>query len=78
MPAVVEVLIPIIRKIPGTRLVYSHLTPLQNYLTSKKYDYYANLKPANYYDELGKWYQSATGRFLNLENPRTFDEKSSG
>ena len=39
------------------------------------YDYYASLKPEQYAGELKEWYAYIMGQKLNLENPRTYNEK---
>lgn len=41
----------------------------------KDYKFYKNLHPDNYADELKDWYKLQTGEILNLENPKTFNEK---
>lgn len=41
----------------------------------RDYNYYKNLSPNNYPEELKIWYKSQTGKTLNLENPVTFNEK---
>ena len=45
-------------------------------LTIKKdYNYYQNLTPEQYPAELCAWFKSTTGQTLDLDNPRTFNEK---
>lgn len=39
------------------------------------YDYYASLKPEQYAGELKEWYDHLMGQKLNLDNPRTYNEK---
>jgi len=41
----------------------------------KDYDYYKNLNPKEYQNELKKWYKNRTGKRLNLDNPQTFNDK---
>ena len=41
----------------------------------KNYDYYKNLKPAEYRRALEEWYETRTGSKLNLDNPQTLNEK---
>lgn len=41
----------------------------------KDYDYYKNLPEDRYPEELAEWYQKKTGKYLNLNNPKTFNEK---
>lgn len=43
--------------------------------SKKIYDYYYNLPPEKYEEGLKLWYKLATGEDLDLENPRTFNEK---
>lgn len=40
-----------------------------------EYEYYKNLDPKFYEEELKQWYKSKTGEDLNLENPQTFNQK---
>lgn len=40
-----------------------------------EYKYYKNLNPKFYAEELKQWYKSKTGEDLNLENPKTFNQK---
>lgn len=42
---------------------------------AKDYDYYCSLAPADYKEELEEWYENATGERLNLDDPKTFNEK---
>ena len=42
---------------------------LLSYLKNK------SLKESDYPSAMKKWYKKVTGRELNLENPRTYDEK---
>lgn len=45
-------------------------------ITSQKlYEYYKSLNSNQYEYELIKWYLNATGENLNLDNPKTFNEK---
>ena len=39
------------------------------------YDYYASLKPEQYAGELKEWYAHIMGQKLNLDHPRTYNEK---
>ena len=41
----------------------------------KDYNYYKNLHPSMYAEELKLWFKMVTGCELNLENPKTFNEK---
>lgn len=41
----------------------------------ENYDYYANLSPEAYPSELREWFLDVTGRRLDLDNPRTYNEK---
>ncbi|WNX83430.1 ATP-grasp fold amidoligase family protein [Agathobaculum sp. NTUH-O15-33] len=41
----------------------------------RNYDYFVNLQPEQYEEELKLWYKRVTKEDLNLENPRTFNEK---
>lgn len=41
----------------------------------KDYDYYKNLPQEQYATELCAWFKRVTGETLNLENPKTFNEK---
>lgn len=41
----------------------------------RDYAYYSQLPPEKYAEELKLWYKGATGEELDLENPRTFNEK---
>lgn len=41
----------------------------------KDYDYYKNLPQEQYVTELCAWFKRVTGETLNLENPKTFNEK---
>ena len=41
----------------------------------KDYNYYKNLDPSKYEEELKLWYKRWTKKDLNLENPKTFNEK---
>ena len=41
----------------------------------KDYDYYKNLTEDQYPKELAEWYHNKTGKYLNLNNPKTFNEK---
>lgn len=41
----------------------------------KNYDYYTELYPEEYPKELEEWYESVTGKRLDLDNPKTFNEK---
>lgn len=75
MPSIIEKLAPVARKIPGIRFIYHHSQPLQNLAADNQYNYYKNLDPEKYPQELAKWYHSVTGKQLNIDNPKTFDEK---
>jgi len=50
---------------------------LKNYIKEVKRDYnfYINLKPENYEKELKIWYKNIKGKDLDLNNPKTFNEK---
>ncbi len=39
------------------------------------YEYYSRLEPEQYKKELVLWYRKRTGKMLNLEDPKTFNEK---
>lgn len=39
------------------------------------YDFYAQLKPQAYASELQEWFYNITGQRLDLEHPKTYDEK---
>lgn len=41
----------------------------------KRYEYYKSLEPSEYPRELCKWYYENTGKTLDLEHPKTFNEK---
>ncbi len=41
----------------------------------REYQYYKELPPDQFPDALKKWYKKHSGKRLNLENPRTFNEK---
>lgn len=41
----------------------------------KDYDYYRNLDSSQYEEELKDWYKRRTKKELDLENPKTFNEK---
>lgn len=41
----------------------------------KDYEYYKNLSTEKYPEELAEWYEKRTGKKLNLESPKTFNEK---
>ena len=41
----------------------------------KDKEYYSKLLPSQYPEELAEWYKRTTGYELNLNNPRTFNEK---
>ena len=41
----------------------------------KNYDYYFNLSPEKYVEELKLWYKRISGIELDLENPKTYNEK---
>lgn len=47
----------------------------QNILLAKQQKYYQNLDPKEYPVALKTWYEKVTGKPLNLENPKTFNEK---
>ncbi|MCD7734351.1 MAG: hypothetical protein LUH48_04335, partial [Clostridiales bacterium] len=40
-----------------------------------EYYYFKSLEPSRYPDELKEWYYHRTGQVLNLEHPRTYNEK---
>lgn len=42
----------------------------------KNYDYYNNVTPENYKQEIEEFFYLKTGKFLDLENPKTFNEKT--
>lgn len=42
---------------------------------NKNSDYYSQLAPSQYADELKRWYKHVTKRELDLDNPKTFNEK---
>lgn len=43
--------------------------------TWARYTYYSSLRPRSYPKAITRWYRRATGRTLNLNDPRTYDEK---
>ena len=51
--------------------------PVNNTSATPKrdYDYYRNLQPEQYADELKFWFKKTTGTELNLDNPKTYNEK---
>lgn len=61
------------------RKEYEHMCDIEraNKVKSelKNYDYYKSLKPTEYRAELILWYYNKTNKFLNLDNPRTYNEK---
>ncbi len=62
----------LIKKI--NRLKYLELS--DNYKRVRKdYNYYKNLNPARYKYELRRWFKEKTGTNLNLDDPKTFNEK---
>ena len=75
MPSILEKLAPVARKIPGIRFIYHQSQALQILAADRQHNYYKNLSPEKYPQELAKWYHSVTGKQLNLDDPRTFDEK---
>ena len=75
MPPILEKLASVARKIPRIIFIYRHSQILQNLAADRRYNYYKNLSQDKYPQELKKWFKSATGKLLNLENPKTFDEK---
>lgn len=46
-----------------------------NFINLIKIDYFKKLPEAKYPRELRRWYRLSTGERLNLDNPRTFNEK---
>lgn len=56
--------------------IYKHLGQI-NYELSKdiQYYYYKGLLPEQYEENLKEWYYNHTGEALDLENPRTYNEK---
>ena len=48
---------------------------INSIFVKKDYNYYKNLHPSMYAEELKLWFKMVTGRELNLENPKTFNEK---
>lgn len=54
-------------------LVHLHLK--KENVNIKNYNYYKNLSPDKYSEELKLWYKYNTGKTLNLDNPVTFNEK---
>lgn len=75
MPSIIDTITPVLRKIPGVTTIVHRLSFIQNIISNKKYNYYKNLEPEKYPQELSHWYQHATGKSLDLENPKTFNEK---
>ena len=75
MPSIIDTVTPALRKIPGVTAIVHRLSFIQNIISNRKYNYYKNLHPEKYPQELSRWYQSATGKNLDLKNPKTFDEK---
>lgn len=47
----------------------------QKKIVKKDYNYYNSLPRERYEEELKEWYKSVTGNDLDLDNPRTFNEK---
>lgn len=58
-------------------LFHIHLIPSHNMdiRTLQEYNFYMNLPVEKYEDELKNWYGRITGRNLNLNNPKTLNEK---
>jgi len=56
-------------------LKLSQSAPSEPVLVKKDYKYYSNLLPEKYEEELKLWYENTTGEELNLEAPKTFNEK---
>ena len=75
MLSIINRLKPIMAAFSGVKFIYHHSTILQNIIENRQHNYYKNLHPEKYPQELAKWYHSVTGKQLNLDNPKTFDEK---
>ena len=75
MSHILQNLTPFAGKIPGIKFIYHHSLTLRKIISRRKYNYYKNLNQDKYPQELKKWFKSATGKPLNLENPKTFGEK---
>jgi hypothetical protein len=41
----------------------------------RNYEFYKNLPPEKYEEELKIWYKKVSGKILDLDNPKTFNEK---
>lgn len=48
---------------------------LKQKVKKKDYNYYKNISPNKYENELKEWYKNITHQNLNLDNPKTFNEK---
>lgn len=75
MLSIIDTATPVLRKIPGVTTIVHRLSFIQDIISNRRYIYYKNLSSERYPQELSKWYHSVTGRQLNLNNPKTFDEK---
>ncbi len=61
--------------LPYNYLFYVNYEIKQKRLPAKNYKYYSELSPDLYPIELKEWYKKMTGYELNLDNPKTFNEK---
>ena len=68
-------MLSLFRKNSVIKYLYYHIPLISTIVTNRQYEYYKNLESSNYLHELSVWYNLQTGRELNLENPKTFDEK---
>ena len=75
MSSILQRLTPFARKIPGIKFIYHHSSTINEIVSNRNYNKYKNLNPERYPQELKAQFKSATGKPLNLENPKTFDEK---
>jgi len=75
MPSIIDIATPVLRNIPGVKTIVNRLSFIQDIISNRKYNYYKNLSQEKYSSELSRWYQFTTGKVLNLNNPKTFDEK---
>ena len=66
-----------IRKEMATKCEELHITNIKeiDVLDDRDYEYNSHIPEVAYPLELKEWYKNVTGEELNLENPRTFNEK---
>lgn len=56
-------------------IAFYNLLSLDKFLKTKRYNHYKNLDPEKYPYERARFFSSAKDTTLNLEDPKTFDEK---